>query len=142
MNFDVYLTTVTEQDKEFVMSMDRHVQDSAYANRVFTKSGYVIRTKDKRIGTMSHCILWDNIPFLNFLFIEEEYRGKGFGKQAVALWEQEMKKQGYQMVLISTQADEQAQHLYRKLGYIDCGGLFFHNTPFNQPAELFFRKVL
>ena len=86
MNFDVYLTTVTEQDKEFVMSMDRHVQDSAYANRVFTKSGYVIRTKDKRIGTMSHCILWDNIPFLNFLFIEEEYRGKGFGKQAVALW--------------------------------------------------------
>lgn len=91
---------------------------------------------------MSHCILWDNIPFLNFLFIEEEYRGKGFGKQAVALWEQEMKKQGYQMVLISTQADEQAQHLYRKLGYIDCGGLFFHNPPFNQPAELFFRKVL
>lgn len=142
MNFDVYLTTVTEQDKEFVMSMDRHVQDSAYANRVFTKSGYVIRTKDKRIGTMSHCILWDNIPFLNFLFIGEEYRGKGFGKQAVALWEQEMKKQGYQMVLISTQADEQAQHLYRKLGYIDCGGLFFHNTPFDQPAELFFRKVL
>ena len=31
---------------------------------------------------------------------------------------------------------------FRKLGYIDCGGLVFQNTPFDQPMELFFRKVL
>ena len=53
-----------------------------------------------------------------------------------------MKQQGYKMTLISTQADEEAQHLYRKLGYIDCGGLVFNHTPFDQPMELFFRKVL
>jgi len=79
---------------------------------------------------------------LNFLFIKEEYRGNGFAKQAVLRWEAEMKKQGCRMTLISTQADEGAQHLYRKLGYIDCGGLLFNNTPFDQPMELFFRKVL
>ena len=53
-----------------------------------------------------------------------------------------MKQQGYKMTLISTQADEEAQHLYRKLGYIDCGGLVFNHTPFDQSMELFFRKVL
>lgn len=79
---------------------------------------------------------------MNFLFVDEEYRRKGLAGQAVLSWENEMKNQGYQMVLISTQADEGAQHLYRKLGYIDCGGLVFHNTPFDQPLELFFRKVL
>ncbi len=79
---------------------------------------------------------------MNLLFVKEEYRHKGYAKQAIISWENEMKKRGYKMTLISTQVDEGAQHLYRKLGYVDCGGLVFHNTPFDQPMEMFFRKVL
>lgn len=129
-------------DKEFMMSIDRHMDDTGFANRVFTKSGYVIWEGNQRIGIMTHCLLWDNLPFMNLIFIREEYRGRGFAKQAILSWENEMKEQGYKMTLISTQADEGAQHLYRKLGYIDCGGLVFHDTPFDQPMEMFFRKVL
>ena len=120
----------------------KHVDDTSYKNRVYTKSGYVICEGNQRIGVMVHCVLWDNLPFLNFIFIADEYRGKGFGKQAIIDWEKEMKNQGYKMTLISTQVDEGAQHLYRKLGYIDCGGLVFNNTPFDQPMEMFLRKVL
>ena len=133
---------VTNNDKEFVMSIDKHINDTGYNNLVYTKSGYVIWEKNQRTGIIVHCILWDNIPFMNFLFIKEEYRNKGLAKQAIIIWENEMKNQGYKMTLISTQADEGAQHLYRKLGYIDCGGLVFNNTPFDQPMEMFFRKVL
>lgn len=136
------IKTVTDMDKEFVMSIDKHVDDISYKNRVYTKSGYVLWEDNQRIGLMSHCVLWDNLPFLNFIFVKEEYRGKGFAKQAITSWENEMKDQGYKMTLISTQADEGAQHLYRKLGYIDCGGLIFNNTPYDQPMEMFFRKVL
>ena len=133
---------VTNNDKEFVMSIDKHINDTGYNNLVYTKSGYVICEKNQRTGIIVHCILWDNIPFMNFLFIKEEYRNKGLAKQAIIIWENEMKNQGYKMTLISTQVDEGAQHLYRKLGYIDCGGLVFNNTPFDQPMEMFFRKVL
>ena len=132
----------TNNDKEFVMSIDKHINDTGYNNLVYTKSGYVIWEKNQRTGIIVHCILWDNIPFMNFLFIKEEYRNKGLAKQAIIIWENEMKNQGYKMTLISTQVDEGAQHLYRKLGYIDCGGLVFNNTPFDQPMEMFFRKVL
>ena len=133
---------VTNNDKEFVMSIDKHINDTGYNNLVYTKSGYVIWEKNQRTGIIVHCILWDNIPFMNFLFIKEEYRNKGLAKQAIIIWENEMKNQGYKMTLISTQVDEGAQHLYPKLGYIDCGGLVFNNTPFDQPMEMFFRKVL
>lgn len=133
---------VTNNDKEFVMSIDKHINDTGYNNLVYTKSGYVIWEKNQRTEIIVHCILWDNIPFMNFLFIKEEYRNKGLAKQAIIIWENEMKNQGYKMTLISTQVDEGAQHLYRKLGYIDCGGLVFNNTPFDQPMEMFFRKVL
>jgi ribosomal protein S18 acetylase RimI-like enzyme len=60
---------------------------------------------------------------MNMFAIEEEYRGQGLGTQVAQFWEEEMKKQGYDMLLTSTQSNERAQHLYRRLGYKDCGGL-------------------
>ena len=57
-------------------------------------------------------------------------------------WERDMKKQGYGMLLTSTQADEQAQHFYRKLGYKDCGGVVFDVPGYEQPTELFLVKAI
>ncbi len=55
-------------------------------------------------------------------------------------WEKDMKEQGYGMLLTSSQADETAQHFYRKLGYQDCGGLMITIPAYAQPMELFFAK--
>lgn len=129
-------------DKEFVMSIDKHANEVSYNHHVYSKSGYVLWEHNKPVGLMNHCVLWDNLPFMNLIYVKEQYRNRGFGSQAIQFWEDDMKKQGYKMVLISTQADESAQHLYRKLGYIDCGGLLFHDTPMEQPMEIFLRKVL
>ena len=129
-------------DKAFVMSIDTHVNEEQYANRVLTKSGYVIWDGDEPVGLMHHAVLWDNLPFLNLIYIREECREKGYGTEAMRLWEEDIKNRGYKMVLISTQVDEDAQHWYRKLGYVDCGGLLMNGTPFEQPMEMFMRKVL
>ena len=91
---------------------------------------------------MRYNLLFDSIPFLTLIFVDKPYRNKGFGKQALQFWEKEMGQLGHKMVITSTQIDEEAQHFYRKLGYIDKGGLFFDNTPFEQPQELFMVKVL
>lgn len=130
------------QDKSFVMSIDKHVNDILYDKRVYTKTGYVMWEGNFPAGLMHYSIIWDTLPFLNFIFVVEKYRNRGFASQAIAFWEKDMKRQGYKMTLISAQADEDAQHLYRKLGYTDCGGLILQNTPFDQPMEIFFRKVL
>lgn len=82
------------------------------------------------------------MPFIQHLIIEESKRNKGLGTLALKELENKLKEEGYKLVLLSTQADEKAQFLYRKLGYIDCGGLFFEDTPFNQPAEIFLKKRL
>ena len=136
------LKLATPADREYVMSIDTHVDDIGYENRIHAKSGFVIWEAGQRIGTMFHCVLWDNLPFLNFICIETQHRGHGLGTQALLAWEAEMKHRGYKMTLISTQVDERSQHLYRRLGYVDCGGLVLHGTPFDQPMELFLRKVL
>ncbi len=53
-------------------------------------------------------------------------------------WEADMRELGHRLVLTSTQADESAQHFYRKLGYVDCGGLLLEG----QATELFLSKKL
>lgn len=136
------LLPMADEDRAFVMGIDTHVDAAGFRNRVMSQSGFVLRENGQPVGVMHHCVLWDRLPFLNLLYVLEGERGRGFGKKAMEAWEMEMKKRGYKMVLLSTQADETAQHFYRKLGYVDCGCLLFQNTPFDQPAELFFRKVL
>ena len=84
----------------------------------------------------------DQLPFLNLIYVEEAYRKKGIASNAMKRWEDDMRAQGYQMVLISTRVDEDAQHFYRKLGYVECGALLMNGTPFEQPMEMFMRKML
>lgn len=57
-------------------------------------------------------------------------------------WENEMKLQGYGMLLTSTQVDEEAQHFYRKIGYKDCGSLIIDIPQYKQPIELFLVKSI
>jgi ABC-type multidrug transport system ATPase subunit len=64
------------------------------------------------------------------------------GKRAMLSWEKEMREFGYKMVMTSTQVDEQAQHFYRKLGYVEKGCLVLDGTPHEQPQEMFMLKVL
>ena len=133
---------ITEMDREFAMQVDGRLTETAFRSRVYAGEGYVLWENGARVGLMEHCILWGKLPFLNLLHVTEPYRMRGFARAAVAAWEADMRAQGYRMALISTQADETAQHLYRKLGYVDCGGLGFCGTPLDQPLELFLRKVL
>ena len=133
---------VSEIDKPFWFMLDNHLSESEFELKVRDKRGYIISGDGKPIGIMRYNLLWDNTPFLTLIYLEESCRGKGFGRQVVQFWENEMRALGYKMVMTSTQVDEQAQHFYRKLGYKDRGGIFLDDTPFAQPQEMFMLKVL
>lgn len=132
----------TDADRAFVMGIETSLSQKTYHDRMLTETGYVLWEGGRRVGLMTYCLFWDQLPFLNLLFLLEGDRGRGIGRAAMATWEAEMKARGYKMTLVSTQVDEQAQHFYRRLGYVDCGGLVLGGTPFEQPMELFMRKVL
>ena len=60
----------------------------------------------------------------------------------MALWEDSLRKAGCRAAMTSTQADEGAQHFYRKLGYRDTGSLILTLPGFEQPTELILIKLL
>lgn len=83
---------------------------------------YIAMDKKDIIGLLRFGYLFDSYPFLNLIFLKEKYRGKGLGTLLMDKWEGDMICLGYNDVYTSTQADEQAQHFYRKRGYKDVGG--------------------
>ena len=133
---------VSETDTSFWFTLDRHLRESEFALKVRDRRGYVISDGDRPVGIMRYNLFWDNTPFLTLIYLEEAYRGKGFGRQAMLFWENEMRGLGYTMTMTSTQVDEAAQHFYRKLGYKDRGGIILDDTPFEQPQEMVMLKVL
>ena len=129
-------------DKQFWYSLDKHLPETEFYNKVQTKRGYILLLDDKPIGLLRYNLFWDNTPFCTMLFVDEKYQRKGYGEHLMKYWENDMKMQGYGMLLTSTQADETAQHFYRKLGYKDCGGFAIDIPAYAQPMEIFFMKEI
>lgn len=113
-------------------------KDHLVSNRITEKIGrreFLIayhddRRDDRRVGFLRYNYFWDDEPFMNLLWVEEDSRSKGFGAQLISFWEEEMQKLGYDSVLTSTlSTNEGAQRLYRRLGYKDSGCLLMTGEP-------------
>lgn len=129
-------------DKKFWYSLDKHLPETEFMNKVRDKRGYVLLEGDIPIGLLRYNLFWDNTPFCTMLFVDWNYQGKGYGKKLMEFWENDMKSKGYEILLTSTQVDETAQHFYRKLGYKDCGGFVIDLPEDSQPMELFLIKSI
>lgn len=128
----------TMADKELLLSKDSHIKKDIWEDSINNKHEIIIFVDGNFAGWLRYNLFWDKIPFMNMLYFLEEYRGKGYGTQMVKFWENEMAGLGYDKVMTSSQANEFAQHFYRKLGYKDAGSFF----PFCNDLEIIFTKEL
>ncbi|MBR6008554.1 MAG: GNAT family N-acetyltransferase [Clostridia bacterium] len=123
-------------DIEMISEYDEHLSKEELKNAIALKRIILLFIDGRFEGWLRFNLFWDNIPFMNLLFILEEQRGKGYGRELVGFWEREMKAQGYRFVMTSTQSDEEAQFFYRRLGYTDRGALVLPD----EPLEIIFYK--
>ena len=131
-----------ESDLPFWKTQDEHLPDAEFLIKVSEKRCYVIKDDEKPIGVIRYNLFWDLIPFLTLIIFDEPYRNKGFGKQAMMYWENEMRSLGHKLVMTSTMVEETSQHFYRKLGYKDCGCLIKDFPPYVETMEMFMMKQL
>ncbi|WP_024293678.1 GNAT family N-acetyltransferase [Lacrimispora indolis] len=138
----IIIRYVQEEDKDFWFKLDKHLPQSEFEKKIRDKMGYVLLENNIPTGLLRYNLFWDNIPFCTMLYIQREYQHKGYGSKLVKFWEENMKAAGYELIMTSTQVDEDAQHFYRKIGYHDSGGLIIDVPNFKQPMEIFFVKVI
>ena len=82
---------------------------------------YVVRDGDQRVGVIWMRATLDAVKKIGFIFditIEENQRGKGYGKRAMLMIEEKAKEMGIrQMGLHVFAKNKIARTLYEKLGY-------------------------
>ncbi len=128
----------TMADLPILVSHDRHIFKAELENLIHLGRVTILETEGEFAGWLRWNLFWDNIPFLNMLFLLPSHRGKGYGKDMMTHWEAQMRSLGFDRAMTSTASDEYAQHFYQKLGYTAIGGF----TPFEDVYELIFGKKL
>lgn len=132
------IRVAVDGDRTFLAEHDRHVRPDTLRSRIQNRQILIVEDAGVRSGWLRWNLFWDEIPFLNLLFILEPERGRGLGTALMDAWETVLFSDSHPVAMTSTQVDESAQHFYRNRGYIDCGRLLLPD----QAPELFFRKEL
>ena len=138
----VHIRYIGQGDRAFWFQLGRHLSPAEFDKKVRDQMGYVLLEEDDPVALLRYHLFWDNTPFCSMLFVAPDAQRRGYGRALMEHWEREMGALGYKIVLVSTQADEDAQHFYRKLGYKDAGGLVLNCPAYSQAMELFFMKAL
>lgn len=117
-------------DLEMLCQWDHHVSRETIQEKIAARQILIAERSGQFAGWLRFGLFWDEIPFCNLLFLQENFRGQGIGSALMGFWEWELRLRGYSRVLVSTQSDEAAQLFYRRLGYRDIGGFVFPGEPF------------
>ncbi len=125
-------------DIDILVQNDTNIDRQEMLNLIALNRVYIMEADGKFIGWLRYNLFWDNTPFMNMIHLNDENRGKGYGRSFVEFWEDEMRKLGYRTVMTSTASDEFAQHFYIKLGYSTIGGFL----PIGKPFEVILSKKL
>lgn len=128
----------TQKDIENLALYDKHISKEELMISIGLSRVYIIEENSEFIGWLRYNLFWDNTPFLNLIYILENYRYKGYGKKLLSFWEHEMRKLNYNCVMTSTASNETAQYFYKKLDYNNIGGFNYLDDPY----EIVFLKRL
>lgn len=134
----VAVRTAQAVDQPFLQAHDQHISARELAAVLDRGRTLIAAEGGSDLGWLRWSMFWDEIPFMNMLFVLEHARGSGLGRALVERWEQVMLHEGHTHLLTSTLSNESAQHFYRRLGYVDCGCLFLPG----EAAEVILRKEL
>lgn len=141
----IKISYATPEDLPYLEKNDTHIDHQKIKEKVERRQVIIAKDDQTPIGWLRFGYLYDIIPFMNMLTLEDKYQRQGIGSELVRFWEEEIKKAGHKKILTSSQANEDAQHFYRKLGYEDAGTLLGINDESESigiPAEIFFLKKL
>lgn len=132
------LSYATIDDVAALSEKDSHLSLELLTNKVIDHQVLIIKDEDTIVAWLRYGFFWDDVPFINLLYVEEKYRRLRLGTEMVLFWERKMANSGYKQAMTSSLASEDGQFFWRNLGYVDCGSLLFNG----ESTELLFSKKL
>lgn len=81
------------EDLDYLVEKD-HIDGDMIGEKIARQEFIVARQDDRRVGFLRYNYFWDDVPFMNLLWVRGDLRSRGFGTQLISFWEEEMRKLG------------------------------------------------
>ena len=95
----------------------------------------------KPVGIIKFSYFWATRPYMDLIWVSEDYRGMGIGTQLLAYLEHYLVGEGYTYLYTSSEEDELTpQTWHQRHGFQKCGVLSAINLPHDTTSEVFFYK--
>ncbi len=130
-----------EADIPNLKKLDSWTKDIMWHRKIFGQEVIVLEAENQIIGLIRYDLLWSTVPFLSLIFVEENYRGKGYSRQMLEFLKMHLRSEGYVALLSSSQTDEpEAQNWHRHIGFKSNG--IIENIADDDIGEIVFRMLL
>ena len=101
----------------------------------------ILSVNDETVGHLWFAFLWSEIPFIDLIYIKQDYQKRGLSRVLLGFLEAYLQKSGYDVLYSSSQMDEpEPQAWHRHVGFKECGVITGLND--GGIGEVFFRKVI
>ncbi|HCR71304.1 MAG TPA: hypothetical protein DIW23_07675 [Anaerolineae bacterium] len=131
----------SEADIPNLKQLDSWTKDIMWHRKILGQEVIVLEAENQIIGLIRYDLLWSTVPFLSLIFIEENYRGKGYSRQMLEFLKMHLRSEGYVALLSSSQTDEpEAQNWHRHIGFKSNG--IIENIADDDVGEVVFRMLL
>ena len=102
---------------------------------------FLLMINDQPAGSLWVGFLWDFVPFIDLIYINDAYQKRGLSHILLGSVEDHLREQGYDVLYSSSQMDEPLpQAWHRHVGFTECGVINGMND--GGIGEVFFRKTL
>ncbi len=127
-----------ENDLEDILTIDNWLDHEKATTKIRLQEIIIMRQAHQIIGMLRFSYFWDQIPFINLLWIEPSMRNQRCGTQMLTWFEEHMKHENHRNIMTSSLASESGQHFFRKQGFEDCGSLLIEK----EGTEIVFKKTI
>ena len=130
------IAVATSDNLVEIQHLDIQLSDKELNMAIQEQQVYVLKAPWAIVGVCCFSIFQQE-PYLNAFYVDQDYRKQGCDKELITFWENAMKEQGYESVLVSTFGDDTGKYFYEKLGYQYVG---FVQARTRDAEDLMYRK--
>jgi predicted GNAT superfamily acetyltransferase len=101
----------------------------------------ILSVNDEPVGHLWFTFLWSEIPFIDLIYIKQDYQKRGLSRVLLGFLEAYLQESGYDVLYSSSQMDEpEPQAWHRHVGFDECGVISGMNE--GGIGEVFFKKAI
>ncbi len=126
------------EDYDLITSFDSTIDRKRFLLWTENKQAVISLVDGEFAGWLQFGMFMEKLPFINRLYLFEEYQRQGIGTGMVRFWECEMLDRGFSQLMLSTEKTNSALEFYKKLGYRELGSFDY----FGEHDELLLGKTV